>query len=41
MGLKDKHFAAAGAVDYILRGSVDYMCWIGGLQAFDRSSEQR
>ena len=41
MGLKDRHFAAAGAVDYILRGSVDCMCWIGGPQAFYRSSEQQ
>lgn len=41
MGLMDKHFAAVGAAYYILRGSVDCMCWIGGLQAFDHSSEQR
>lgn len=41
MGLKGRHSAAAGAVNYILRGSVDYMYWIGGLQAFDHSSEQQ
>lgn len=41
MGLKDKRFVAAGEVDYIPRANVDCMYWIGGLQAFCRSSEQR